>query len=54
MQQQLIKNKHFTLQIYTEWYQVFKAELDHVPDGQLLELGSGNGFIKDIIPNVIT
>ena len=42
--------KHF----YKENYLLFKNELSDVPDSDMLELGSGAGFIKEYIPECIT
>lgn len=50
----LIRSKRFLHEIYREHYEFFRAELASVPEGALLELGSGGGFIKDIIPRTNT
>ncbi len=50
----IIKSKPFLRNLYTEFYNQFK---ESVPDSQgklLVELGSGGGFIKEIIGNVVT
>lgn len=39
--------------IYREWYEILAANLSSRP-GLQLELGSGAGFIKSVIPEVIT
>jgi SAM-dependent methyltransferase len=39
--------------IYREWYQLQRNHLASV-DGAILELGSGAGFLKAVIPSVIT
>lgn len=38
--------------IYTNWYKIFKAYVNK--DSKYIELGSGGGFIKEIIPEIIT
>jgi SAM-dependent methyltransferase len=50
----IILSKPFLKRLYIEWYNVFKKSADHLPPGLLIELGSGGGFLKEIIPNVIT
>jgi len=50
----IIQRKSFLKRIYAEFYSEFKAVSDEFPSGLLVELGSGGGFIKDVIPNVIT
>lgn len=52
---QIIKKKKFLRKLYQEWYQGFKLEVDNKKvDGQLLEIGSGGGFLKEVISQVIT
>ncbi|MGB2705877.1 MAG: radical SAM protein, partial [Candidatus Omnitrophota bacterium] len=51
----IIQKKPFLRRIYTDFYNRFKGTASDFPPGALLvELGSGGGFIKDVIPNVIT
>jgi SAM-dependent methyltransferase len=51
----IIKKKPFLKRIYTDFYNRFKeAAKDFPPDALLVELGSGGGFIKDLMPNVVT
>ena len=50
----IILNKPFLKRIYTEWYTGFKNSLNNLPEGRVLEIGSGGGFLKDIVPQVIT
>lgn len=48
----ILKNKKYLRNLYVEWYNIFKS---HIKDeGTYLELGSGGGFIKEIIPGIIT
>ncbi len=50
----IIQKKPFLKRLYTDFYKQF-AELVPNPHGKVLvELGSGGGFIKEIISNVIT
>ncbi|MCC6690433.1 MAG: class I SAM-dependent methyltransferase [Bacteroidia bacterium] len=51
---EIILTKPFLKKIYCDWYSVFKHNLEQVPEGKLLEIGSGGGFIKELIPEVIT
>lgn len=50
---QIIKKKVFLKKLYTDFYNIFKKSIIH-NSGKMVELGSGGGFIKEIIPGVIT
>ena len=50
----ILKNKEFLNRLYKKWYFEFKNVADEFPDGKFVELGSGGGFLKEIIPSVIT
>ncbi len=47
-----IENKHFLHHIYADFYKLISPK--NIPNGPIIELGSGGGFIKKIIPNTIT
>ena len=49
----ILLNKSFLKALYTDWYGQFQ---DYTPpvDGYLLEIGSGGGFLKEVIPSVVT
>jgi len=51
---EIILGKPFLKKLYTEWYSGFKNEIPNLPEGILLEIGSGGGFLKEIIPEIIT
>lgn len=51
---QIIQKKPFLTNIYLDFYNEFKKTLKTIPNGLLVELGSGSGFLKEVIPNVIT
>jgi len=48
----ILKNKKFLKNIYIEWYQNLSNLIPPGP-GLVLELGSGAGFLSDIVPQVI-
>ncbi len=48
----ILKQKKILKDIYISWYNVFKSY--YTEQGRFIELGSGGGFIKDIMPHVIT
>ena len=51
----IIQKKPFLKKLYIDFYNQFKKSVSNNLDTKLLvEIGSGGGFIKDIIPNVIT
>ena len=49
----VLKNKKFLRALYNKFYSMFRQESSIIP-GLNLELGSGAGFIKEIIPSAIT
>ncbi len=50
----IILNKRFLKKLYDEWYSVFMKAKRNLPEGKIIELGSGGGFLKDVCPEVIT
>ena len=53
-QREIIFSKPFLKKIYLGWYQNFIDEVNKNPAGKYVELGTGRGFLKDLLPNVIT
>ena len=49
----IVRSKRFLRKIYEEWYRDIVAALPPC-DGQVLELGSGAGFLSEFIPGLIT
>ena len=47
----IIRQKYFLKRLYSDWYSLVKEK---VGSGLLVELGSGGGFLKEVIPDVIT
>ncbi|MFV0345560.1 MAG: class I SAM-dependent methyltransferase [Bacteroidales bacterium] len=39
--------------LYEEWYSYFIGVKNQLPEGKLVELGSGGGFLKELEPSVI-
>lgn len=54
MHAEIIKSKPFLKKLYIEWYSNFMDEIKNLPSGKMIEIGSGGGFLKEIIPQVIT
>ncbi len=51
----IIKEKIYLRNLYTSFYVTFRKSLVGLPRSRkLVELGSGGGFIKEIIPDIIT
>jgi len=50
---QIIRTKGFLQKIYDEWYHLIVASLPRGP-GSVLELGSGPGFLRDYISELVT
>jgi SAM-dependent methyltransferase len=51
---EIIVSKPFLRQLYEESYRVFARAADRAGPGVFVELGSGGGFLKNIIPEVTT
>ena len=52
LRKEIIKEKRYLRSIYIEWY---KNIIDHLDKkNNILELGSGAGFLSDYLPDVIT
>ena len=51
---QVIRQKPFLRKIYSDWYTNLLQGLTECPPGPVVELGSGGGFCKELIPDVIT
>ncbi len=54
LHRRIIQRKGFLKKLYIDFYRQFKCEMSRCEGKVLVELGSGGGFIKDVIPNVIT
>lgn len=50
----IIQRKPFLKKIYLDHYHYFKTATNNVPEGIKIELGSGGGFYKEVMPEVIT
>lgn len=51
---QIIRQKKFLETLYKDFYLILKSHSVKLPKGKKIELGSGAGFIKEMIPDVIT
>ena len=49
----LISSKKFLRKLYEQWYDEFIREFDNLPNDVIVELGSGGGFLKELVPKVI-
>ena len=50
----LLLSKPFLQKLFRDWYEIFIREIRFVPHGQVLEIGSGGGFLKEVMPTVTT
>ena len=50
----VILSKPFLKKLYVEWYSFFRDRISMQPGDKILEIGSGGGFLKQIIPGIIT
>lgn len=54
-QKKTIKQKTYLKNLYKDFYKEFDSSLKHLNEkSKIVEIGSGGGFIKKIMPNVIT
>jgi SAM-dependent methyltransferase len=51
---EIIKSKLFLRKMYEYWYAEFKNSWPDIENKKVLEIGSGGGFLKDVIPSIIT
>lgn len=51
---EIILRKTFLKKIYISWYHSILKNIPGLPDGYLIEIGSGGGFIKDLDNRIIT
>ena len=49
----IIKEKLFLRKLYNEWYKEFTNLKSQLPEGKMLELGSGGGFLKELEPSIL-
>jgi len=52
LRRRIIKEKRFLRRVYTEWYLFIESSLPKIA-GDVLELGSGAGFLREVIPGLI-
>lgn len=51
---QVIRQKSFLNRLYRDFYQEFKRVREEFNEGVFIEIGSGGGFLKRVIPDIIT
>ncbi|GIV28580.1 MAG: hypothetical protein KatS3mg027_2394 [Bacteroidia bacterium] len=54
LHRKIILETPFLKKVYLNWYKEFQNVVNENSSGTYLELGSGGGFLKDILPQVIT
>src|SRR5687767_4842588 len=50
----IIQQKRFLKSLYIDWYNRLKKFSAYYKEGVFVELGSGGGFAKEIMPGIIT
>ena len=50
----VIQSKPFLRRLYLDWYADFQRVVAEKPGGAFVELGSGGGFLREVVPNVVT
>ena len=53
LRRRIIRGKPFLKRIYLEWYASLASALPPGRSGPVLELGSGGGFLQDVLPGVL-
>jgi SAM-dependent methyltransferase len=53
LRRKIIREKPFLRGIYEEWYEAVAADIP-AGDGDVLELGSGAGFLNELVPRLVT
>ena len=53
LRRRIIREKPFLQRLYLEWYRTIASALP-AGEGSVLELGSGAGFLGDIVPDLVT
>jgi SAM-dependent methyltransferase len=53
LHREIIRRKVFLRKLYEQWYGKFLNCITTLPDGLMVELGSGGGFFKEVEPAVI-
>jgi hypothetical protein len=53
LRRQILQQKSFLRKCYEEWYSLILQELPSI-DGSILEIGTGAGFLKSLLPDLIT
>jgi SAM-dependent methyltransferase len=53
LRRSIIRSKRFLARLYGEWYDLIRNRLP-AGDGLVIELGSGGGFMKERIPELVT
>lgn len=54
LHRKIIKKKGFLYKLYLDYYRTFKENIKDIPTGLKIEIGSGGGFLKEVISDVIT
>jgi Methylase involved in ubiquinone/menaquinone biosynthesis len=54
LHKEIILSKPFLKNLYIEWYGTFINEFNKLPPGKIVELGSGGGFLKELMPTIIS
>lgn len=49
----IIREKYFLRKLYFEWYNILTNIKPLLPNGKMIEIGSGGGFLKEIEPSIL-
>ena len=51
---EIILNKEFLRKVYLSWYERLLDVVPHLPEGRMVEIGSGGGFLKTLDSRILT
>ncbi|MCK9602800.1 MAG: radical SAM protein [Candidatus Omnitrophica bacterium] len=54
LHRRIIRQKPFLKKVYRDWYKMLKDSINGLSRGTIIELGSGGGFLKEVIPQAYT
>jgi SAM-dependent methyltransferase len=54
IRRKIVRRKRFLYEVYRHFYKQMFSLIQKLPKGPIIELGSGPGFIKEIIPSAMT
>ena len=54
LREKIMRRKPFLEKLYVDFYLMLQKSVGKENDNRIIELGSGGGFLKEVIPNAVT